>query len=145
MFTTFIILGYAFLSSRAAIQPFVCEISDPKVRGFTTSLWMISFCTGLTCTVMAGSVAPWRWITAGCCAFSLLTTIGLCTIHESPDWLLRNHYWGEAKFAMQYYNPSVPNKNAKIYDDLVKETYKEHKSNVHNAITQNTRYMIRNN
>ena len=76
---------------------------------------------------------------AGCCVFCLLTTIGLCTIHESPDWLLGHHYWDDAKLAMKYYDPDVQNENNNKYDDLVNQAYKEHKADGQNALTQSER------
>lgn len=108
MFSKFL-LGYVSLSCRSAIQPFICEINNPNVRGFTTAFYVLFYISGTAfSTLIAGrSVSGengWR-LTAG--VFGGLMIICflalLFWIHESPDWLLDKRRFSQATRALEFY------------------------------------------
>ena len=97
------ILGYAFLNSRSSIQPFICEISDTSIRGFTTTLWFLCFIFGYALSMLASSHLGWRYVSGFLAALMIICFVGLFFIHETPEWLLENRHFERAERALKFY------------------------------------------
>ena len=59
-----ILLGYADLTSRSSIQPFISEICNPALRSVTASFYVISYITGQALSILAANhfVKGWRYV-----------------------------------------------------------------------------------
>ena len=85
------LLGYVSLTSRSAIQPFICEISNPAIRGLTTSLYVLCYISGQALSVLVANHFEngWRYVSGAFGVFMIICFLVLLLwIHESPDWLL---------------------------------------------------------
>ena len=118
---SFEILGYAYLNSRSSIQPFVCEISDPSIRGFTSTLWALCFSSGQALSILAANALGWRYVSGFFAALMIVCFVGLLCIHETPDWLLENRKFEKAIKALEFYkvDPKI------LVDDDVKRKSKD--------------------
>ena len=103
------LLGYVSLSCRSAIQPFICETSNPNVRGFTTALYVLFYISGQAIsTFLAGRNQTgddgWRWTAAVFGGLMVICFLSLLLwIHESPDWLLDKKRFSQATKALEFY------------------------------------------
>ena len=85
------ISGYVSLTSRSVIQPFICEISNPNIRRFTTSLYVLFYILGkaLSLLVARQGDLEWRYATGIMFVLMIVCFMGfLVWIHDAPDWLL---------------------------------------------------------
>ena len=98
-----IITGYAYLTSRSSIQPFICEISDPCIRGATSTLWALFFTSGQALSILTANIFGWRYVSGFFAALMLICFTLLTQIQETPDWLLEKCYFGKAVKALEYY------------------------------------------
>ena len=131
-----IITGYAYLTSRSSIQPFICEISDPSIRGTTSTLWALFFTSGQALSILASNLLGWRYISGFFAGLMGLCFILLTQIHETPDWLLEKCYFDRAVKALHFYkiDPKIlvydpekrllDNGKEKSYQELV-EMYRQ--------------------
>ena len=99
----FFVQGYAYLASRSSIQPFVCEISDPSVRGFTTTLWSLFFISGQAISILASNCLGWRWVSLFFAVLMVIFFFAIMLIHETPNWLLENLCFEKAVQALYFY------------------------------------------
>ena len=100
------LLGYVSLTCRSAIQPFICEISNPVVRGVTTSLYVLFYISGQAFSVLIANQWDdgWRYVSAAFGGLMIICFLSLLLwIHESPDWLLEKKYFKKATSALQFY------------------------------------------
>ena len=100
------ISGYVSLTSRASIQPFICEISNPNIRGFTTSLYILCYILGQALTVLAADEGElgWRYVSGTMGALMILCFLVLLLwIHETPDWLLERCSFDQATKSLEFY------------------------------------------
>ena len=98
-----IITGYAYLTSRSSIQPFICEISDPSIRGATSTLWALFFTSGQALSILTAHIFGWRYVSGFFAALMVIGFLLLTQIHETPDWLLEKCYFGKAVKALEFY------------------------------------------
>ena len=94
------------MTSRSSIQPFISEISDPSIRGFTSSLWVLCFSSGQALSILAASQLDdhgWRYVSALFAILMLLCFLGLLWIHETPEWLLENRQFDRAIKSLEFY------------------------------------------
>ena len=131
-----IIKGYAYLTSRSSIQPFICEISDPSIRGATSTLWALCFTSGQALSITTANIIGWRYVSGFFAALMAICFILLTQIHETPDWLFEKCYFGKAVKALEFYkiDPEIivyesekrelENGNDKSYRQLV-EFYRQ--------------------
>ena len=98
-----IIIGYAYLTSRSSIQPFICEISDPCIRGATSTLWALFFTSGQALSISTANIFGWRYVSGFFAALIVLCFTLLTQIHETPDWLLEKCYFAKAVKALEFY------------------------------------------
>ena len=94
------------MTSRSSIQPFISEISDPSIRGFTSSLWALCFSSGQALSILAASQLDdygWRYVSAFFAILMLLCFLGLLWIHETPEWLLENRQFDRAIKSLEFY------------------------------------------
>ena len=99
-------LGYAFLTSRSSIQPFICEISDPSIRGFTSTLFTLCYSSGQALSILAANQLGdlgWRYVSAFFTILMFLCFLGLLWIHETPEWLLENRKFDNAIGSLEFY------------------------------------------
>ena len=131
-----IVTGYAYLTSRSSIQPFICEISDPSIRGATSTLWALFFTSGQALSISTANIFGWRYVSGFFAVLMFICLISLTQIHETPDWLLEKCYFGKAVKALEFYriDPKIivyesekresENGNDKSYRQLV-EFYRQ--------------------
>ena len=131
-----IVSGYAYLTSRSSIQPFICEISDPSIRGATSTLWALFFSSGQALSISTANIFGWRYVSGFFAALMVICFISLTQIHETPDWLLEKCYFRKAVKALEFYkiDPKIivfesekresENGNDKSYRQLV-EFYRQ--------------------
>ena len=102
------------LSSRSSIQPFICEISDPSIRGFTSALLSLFFASGIALSIPASKYFGWRYVSGFFAVLMSITFFVLLWIHESPDWLLKNKKFDKAVKSLEFYkiDPKLI-----VYDD----------------------------
>lgn len=100
------LLGYVSLTARSAIQPFICETSNPNVRGFTTALYVLFYISGQAFSIFVGGHFDngWRWTSAGFGGLMIICLLALVFwIHETPDWLLDKRLFNKATKALEFY------------------------------------------
>ena len=95
--------GYAYLTSKSSIQPFVCEISDPAVRKFTSTFWYLFFIAGQALCILGGTYCGWRFVSGLLVVGNTILLFGFLCIHETPYWLLENGHWEKARKSMEFY------------------------------------------
>ena len=101
-----LLLGYVSLTCRAAIQPFIAETSNPNIRGFTTSLYVLFYISGQAFSVTIANHFDdgWRYTAAGFGALMVVCLLSLAFwIHETPDWLLEKRFFQQATKALEFY------------------------------------------
>ena len=122
-------LGYAYLTSRSSIQPFICEVSDPSIRGFTSTLWALCFSAGQALSILAANELGWRYVSGFFAALMLICLFGLLIIHETPDWLLENRLFDQAIKSLEFYkiDPKtlVDDDNMRKNEDGQEKGYRE--------------------
>ena len=91
------------MTSRSSIQPFICEISDPSIRGTTSTLWALFFSSGQALSILASNQLGWREVSAFFAALMLFCVLVLMWIHETPDWLLEKCQFEKAIKALEFY------------------------------------------
>ena len=99
----FTISGYAYLTSRSSIQPFICEICDPSIRGTTSTLWALFFSSGIGLSILASNQLGWRYVSGFFAALMVACFLSLLWIHETPDWLLEKRRFEDAIKALEFY------------------------------------------
>ena len=123
------ISGYAYLTSRSSIQPFICEISDPSIRGTTSTLWALSFSSGQALSILASNQLGWRYVSGFFAALMLICFLVLMWIHETPDWLLENRLFEKAIKALEFYKVDpkilVHDDNKRTLKNGQEKTYRE--------------------
>ena len=100
------ISGYVSLTSRSSIQPFICEISNPNIRGFTTSLYVLCYILGQALSVLAADNGElgWRYVSGTMGGLMILCFVVLLLwIHETPDWLLERCSFDQATKSLEFY------------------------------------------
>ena len=103
------LLGYVSLTCRSAIQPFICETSNPNIRGFTTAFYILFYISGQAfSTFLAGRNQTgddgWRWTAAVFAGLMVICFLSLLLwIHESPDWLLDQRRFSQATKALEFF------------------------------------------
>ena len=100
------LLGYVSLTSRSAIQPFICEISNPAIRGLTTSLYVLCYISGQALSVLVANHFEngWRYVSGAFGVFMIICFLVLLLwIHESPDWLLEKCLFKKATKSLEFY------------------------------------------
>ena len=101
------LLGYVSLTCRSAIQPFICEISNSTIRGFTTSLYVLFYISGQALSLLIANqwIDGWRYVSATFGGLMIICLLALIVwIHESPDWLLEKKFFAKAISALEFYN-----------------------------------------
>ena len=101
-----ILLGYVSLTCRSAIQPFICEISNPSIRGFTTSLYVLCYISGQALSMRAAtpSFEGWRYVSGAFALSMIICFLALLLwVHETPDWLLEKCYFDKAIKSLKFY------------------------------------------
>ena len=94
------------LTSRSVIQPFICEISNPNIRGFTTSLYVLFYILGQALSLLVASQGDlgWRYASGIMCVLMIICFMGLLVwIHEAPDWLLERCMFDKATKSLEFY------------------------------------------
>ena len=147
-----IITGYAYLTSRSSIQPFICEISDPSIRGTTSTLWALFFTSGQALSILASNFVGWRYISGVFAGLMGLCLILLTQIHETPDWLLEKCYFDRAIKALHFYkiDPKIlvydhkkrllENGKDKSYQELVEMYRQESKAPSRNSFKSRVKH-----
>ena len=100
------LLGYADLTSRSSIQPFISEICDPALRSVTTSFYVISYITGQALSILTANqfVEGWRYVSGAVGALMIICFLVLLLwVHETPDWLLEKSQFKEATKSLHFY------------------------------------------
>ena len=100
------LLGYVSLTCRSAIQPFICETSNPAIRGITTSLYVLFYISGQAFSVLIANqwFNGWRYVAGAFCGLMIICFLSLLLwIHETPDWLLEKKYFEKATSALLFY------------------------------------------
>ena len=97
------IVGYAYLMSMSSIQPFIGEISDPRIRGFTSTLWSLFFISGQGLSMLASGYLGWRYVSGFFSALMIACFIGIMVIHKTPEWLLETRRFERAIKALEFY------------------------------------------
>ena len=100
------LLGYADLTSRSSIQPFISEICNPALRSVTASFYVISYITGQALSILAANhfVKGWRYVSGAVGVLMIICLLALLLwVHETPDWLLEKSRFKEATKALHFY------------------------------------------
>ena len=91
------------MTSRSSIQPFIGEISDPSIRGFTSTLWSLFFISGQALSMLASGYLGWRYVSGFFGAMMMACLFGIAMIHETPEWLLETRKFDLAIKALEFY------------------------------------------
>ena len=114
------------MTSRSSIQPYIGEISDPSIRGFTSTLWSLFFISGQALSMLASGYLGWRYVSGFFGALMIGCLFGITFIHETPEWLLETRKFNRAIKALEFYQT---NKNLLVTDsDKRKSTNGEEKT-----------------
>ena len=100
------VLGYVSLTCRSAIQPFICEISTPSIRGFTASLYVLCYISGQALSILAANpfFDGWRYVSGVFASLMIVCFLALILwVHETPDWLLEKCYFDKAITSLKFY------------------------------------------
>ena len=127
------LIGYVSVTCRSAIQPFICETSNPAIRGITTSLYVLFNIIGQAFSVYIAKqwFDGWRYVSAAFCGLMIICFLSLLLwIHETPDWLLEKKYFEKATSALEFY---VIDREVLIGDERQRKT-KDGKEKSYNEI-----------
>ena len=117
-----VLLGYASLTSRASIQPFISEICDPAIRGTALTFNVVSHIMGQSLSILAASRFPngWRYVSGVLGVWMIICFLSVMLwVHETPDWLLEDCRFEEATESLKFYKTD---RNLLIGDDEKRKT-----------------------
>ncbi|KAF5284229.1 hypothetical protein FQR65_LT00229, partial [Abscondita terminalis] len=106
-------IGLMWAANPAAV--YIAEISRPDVRGSLTSTCSLGASIGMVLVYIKGWYLDWRvvaWIAVG---YTVVFTVFLFFLPESPAWLISKNRTRQAKRALEFfhkYQPQPPDKNA---------------------------------
>ena len=103
LYSSKFLLGYAYLTSRSSIQPFTCEITDPDIRGFASSLWALHFTIGQASSIFAAGMLGWRQVSGFFAALTGVCFLALVWPHETPEWLMEKLRFNNAIKSYEFY------------------------------------------
>ena len=109
--------GYVYVSSRSSIHPFIAEISNPKIRGFTLSLWPVCTTLGHALTIVVSDLVGWRYVALFLAVLMIFCLLGLMWLHETPDWLLERKIFDKALASLKFYQTPIPTIDGEQIDD----------------------------
>ena len=115
--------GYGQGGNRLICNTFICEISHPRIRGATGSLWMVCYTTGNFLIIALGTFLTWRWALAPPTFMAVAAILGLLFLHESPIWLYRKGRYEACAKSLRFYDRSE--KEAESEMGTIAESVKE--------------------
>ena len=101
--TTVLILGRLLLGYPLVSQVFICEILDTDRRGLGAAMYSILHSVGFFMILFLGAFLPWRLTVSLPMFLAVPIFIGILFLHESPDWLRKNHRFEEMERSVRFY------------------------------------------
>lgn len=92
--------------ARVCVQPLVCEISHPDLRGFTGSLFVTGYTAAFALVIITGAFLHWKIVIGAPVLTSILGIFGLIWMKNSPVWLVQNGKDSDALIALRFYDRS---------------------------------------
>lgn len=122
---TTILVGRFILGVSAGIKVpsgniFLCEISDPKIRGVLMTMGAVSFSLGILIAHLLGVFISWKLLAALAAIFPLIGFIILLFCPESPAWLLKNGRLAESEKSFKWYRGTETEAMAE-YETMLKK------------------------
>ena len=79
-----IVIGFGTGVTTIAIPVYVSEIASPNVRGMLGSFFQVMVTIGVLYVDIVGAFVSWRWISVACVGMTLIWSVMLLFIPESP-------------------------------------------------------------
>lgn len=98
-----IITGYAGLTARSSIQPFICEICNPSIRETTSALYALFLNSGEGLSILACKFFGWRYVSGFYAILMAFLIVLLTQLHETPDWLLGKGQYERVVKTLEFY------------------------------------------
>ena len=87
----------------AVRQVYLCEILDTDRRGLGAAMYSILHSVGFFMILFLGAFLPWRLTVSLPMFLAVPIFIGILFLHESPDWLRKNHRFEEMERSVRFY------------------------------------------
>ncbi|CAL7942106.1 unnamed protein product [Xylocopa violacea] len=84
----------------APVMTYVAEVTQPHLRGMLSATSSMSVILGIFTQMLSGKLATWRTVTLVNLIYPLACFLALCTVPESPYWLLARGRQREAEKAL---------------------------------------------
>ncbi|KAF5284180.1 hypothetical protein FQR65_LT00180 [Abscondita terminalis] len=120
------ISGFATTFIVNSVYVYVGEVSKPSIRGTLLTSLSLSFSVGLFLMYVQGRYLHWRWVSWAAVVSTVVATVFLFFIPESPLWLVSKNRIKQAKKALSWFFKVDDNDNA--VDNKIKELVKENES-----------------
>ncbi|XP_034250495.1 facilitated trehalose transporter Tret1-like [Thrips palmi] len=98
-----LLVGAACGAACVATPIFVCEMSEPRIRGALSSYFEILLCVGILVVYVFGKLLPVLWLNVACLAVSVLHILGFMWFPDTPRWFLLRGREEDAKKALLFY------------------------------------------
>uniref|UniRef100_A0A8D8Z5P1 Facilitated trehalose transporter Tret1 n=1 Tax=Cacopsylla melanoneura TaxID=428564 RepID=A0A8D8Z5P1_9HEMI len=107
----------------APILAYIGEACEPRLRGSLSSLTITALKLGVVLIFFINALTDWRTTMLGSAGFSILTTIMLACIPESPTWLVSKGRLKEAERSLRWVRGWSKNPKVSVeFDQLVQQT-----------------------
>ena len=81
--------GFFYGTMHCSMMVYICEFSQPHLRGLMGGLNVLFFAIGFTVPFLLNMVVHWTVVTMSLCLPAVLSILGLALLDESPVWLAR--------------------------------------------------------
>lgn len=98
-----LLVGAASGAACVAVPIFVCEMSEPRIRGALSSYFEILLCLGILIVYVLGTIMPVFWLNVACLAFSVLHIAGFMWFPDTPRWYLLRGREVDARGSLLFY------------------------------------------
>ena len=108
------ITGFFFGTMKCSMMVYICEFSQPRLRGLMGGLNMLVFMIGFSFHFLLNMMCHWTIVTLSLCVPAVLAFLGLALLQESPVWLMRRKGKETAEKSLKFFR----GENSDIINEL---------------------------
>jgi len=108
--------GIFYGTMYCSMMVYICEFSQPHLRGLMGGLNVMLFAIGFTVPFLLNLVFHWTVVTLSLCVPSVIAILGLALLEESPVWLMRKKGEEKAAKSLKFYRGEECNITQELKD-----------------------------